>query len=43
VIGFAAKTFVAIVLLALTVALVPAQVESLLTQSMRAAARAFTG
>ena len=36
VIGFAAKTFVAIVLLALTVALVPAQIESLLTQSMRA-------
>lgn len=43
VIGFAAKTFVAIVLLALTAALVPAQVESLLTQSMRAAARAFSG
>ena len=43
VIGFAAKTFVAIVLLALTVALVPAQLESLLMQSIRAGARAFGG
>jgi len=43
VIGFAAKTFVAIVLLALTVALLPTQMESLLMQSIRAGARAFSG
>jgi len=43
VIGFGAKTFVAIVLLALTVALVPAQLESLLMHSIRAGARSFGG
>jgi len=43
VIGFAAKTFVAIVLLALTVALLPTQMESLLMQSIRAGARVFSG
>ena len=43
VIGFAAKTFVAIGLLALTVALLPTQMESLLMQSIRAGARAFSG
>jgi len=43
VIGFAAKTFVAIGLLALTVALLPIQMESLLTKSIRAGARAFSG
>lgn len=43
VIGFAAKTFVAIVLLVLTVALLPTQMESLLMQSIRAGARVFSG
>jgi flagellar biosynthesis protein FliR len=43
VIGFAVKTFVAFGLLGLTFALLPGSTESLLTQAIQAASRAFRG
>lgn len=43
VIGFAVKTFVAFGLLGLTLALLPETTESLITQAVRAAGRAFEG
>ena len=43
VLGFAAKTFVAVTLLGLTLTALPETTESLIGQAVRAGARAFTG